>query len=180
MDCLKRWQSDLTWHSPHRACYKKWKVEWETQTGMCRWSTSTFVNSCGCTALDMPEWRETTEQTDWRKQPLQVACFSEDLKCWEAWDTTCGHKAKDFTPSIAWRRDAWKEEAPDDLLSKDERGPSSIRRTLDRFKGNCGETSEKRGGAHNTGFSERRDTYYWTELNWTERNSAENPPRRSM
>ena len=32
-----------------------------------------------------PEWRETTEQTDWRaKQPSQVACFSEDLKCWGA------------------------------------------------------------------------------------------------
>ena len=36
-------------------------------------------------ALDMPEWRETTEQIDWRaKQPSQVACFSEDLKCWWA------------------------------------------------------------------------------------------------
>ena len=31
-------------------CYKKWKVEWEAQTGMRRWSTSTFENSCGCTA----------------------------------------------------------------------------------------------------------------------------------
>ena len=45
------------------------------------------------------------------KQPSHVACFSEDLKCWEAWDTTCGHKAKDITTSIAWRREAWKEEA---------------------------------------------------------------------
>ena len=30
-------------------------------------------------------------------------------------DTTCGLKAKDITPSIAWRREAWKEEALDDL-----------------------------------------------------------------
>ena len=37
----------------------------------------------------------------------------EDLKCWGALDTTCGHKAKDNTPSIAWRREAWKEEALD-------------------------------------------------------------------
>ena len=55
------------------ACYKKKKkkkVEWEAQTGMCRWSTSTFENFCGCTGLDMPEWREMTEQIDWRaKQP---------------------------------------------------------------------------------------------------------------
>ena len=28
---------------------------WEAQTGMFQWSTSTFENSCGCTALDMPE-----------------------------------------------------------------------------------------------------------------------------
>ena len=25
------------------------------QTGMCQWTTSTFKNSCGCTALDMLE-----------------------------------------------------------------------------------------------------------------------------
>jgi len=29
--------------------------------------------------------------------------------------SACGHKAKDITPSIAWRREAWKEEALDDL-----------------------------------------------------------------
>ena len=56
------------------ACFRKWKVEWEAQTGMCQWSTSTFENSWGCTALDMPEWRETTEQIDWRpKQPTLVS-----------------------------------------------------------------------------------------------------------
>ena len=27
----------------------------------------------------------------------------------------CEHKSKDTTPSIAWRREAWKEEVPDDL-----------------------------------------------------------------
>ena len=49
-------------------------------------------------------WREMTEQIDWHgRQPSQVACFSED-KCWGAWDTTCGHEAKDITPSTAWRR----------------------------------------------------------------------------
>ena len=87
---------------PHMpSSYKKWKMEWEAQTGMHQWSTSTFINSCGCTTLDMPERRDMTEQTDWRtKQPSQVACFSENLKCWEAWDTTCEHKAKDMTPSI--------------------------------------------------------------------------------
>ena len=46
-------------------------------------------------ALDMPEWSEMTEQIDWReKQPSRVACFSEDLECWEAWDTTAGTKPR--------------------------------------------------------------------------------------
>ena len=77
-----------------------------------KWSTSTSENSCGCTALDMPEWREITEQTDWwAKQPSEFACFSEDLKCWAASDTTCVHKAKGITPLITWRREAWKEES---------------------------------------------------------------------
>ena len=41
-----------------------------------------------------------------------------DLKCWGAWDTTCRHNAKNITPSIAWRREPWKEEALDDLESR--------------------------------------------------------------
>ena len=46
-----------------------------------------------------------SEQIDWReKQPSQAARFSKDMKCCEARDTTCAHKAKDTTPSIAWRR----------------------------------------------------------------------------
>ena len=141
------------------------KVEWEGQTGMSQWSASTFENSCGCTALDMPEWRETTEQIDWReKQPTQVACFSEDLKRWEGWDHTCGHKAKDITQSISWRKEAWKEEGLDDLpLIGRERAivrPTNIGK---HFKGNVREASERRGWAH-TGFSEHTDTI----LNWTE------------
>ena len=122
-------------HQIQWACYKKWKVEWEAQAGMCQWLTSTFENSCGYTALGMPDWRETTKQIDWQaKQPSQMACFLEDPKCWGAWYTTCGHKAKDITPSIAWKREAWKEEALDDLPWKDERGPSLIRRTLELFQ----------------------------------------------
>ena len=38
------------------------------------------LRSCGCTALDMPERRETTELTDWWANQLsQVACSSEDV-----------------------------------------------------------------------------------------------------
>ena len=133
-------------------------------------STSTFENSCWCTALDIPELREVTEKIHWRvKQPSQMACFSEDLKCWGAWDTTCGHKAKDIIPSITWRREAWTEEAIDDLPWKDERGPSSIRRTLELFqRQRCGNLWETGWSAYGL-FRGRR--YHlqlnWTELNWT-------------
>ena len=116
-----------------------------------------YKNSCGCTALEVP--RGTTEQTDWRvKQQPQVACVSEDLKCWGAWCTTCWHKVKDITLSIAWRTAAWTEETPD-LPWKDERGPSLIRRTWNCFKGSFGETSERRGGLF-------RVQRYYLQLNW--------------
>ena len=106
-------------------------------------------NSCECTALDMLEWREMTEQMDWQaKQPSQVVCFSEDLKCWEAWDTTCGLKAMDITPVKGNERGSlkgwWSHEH------------------WNHFRGNVGETPERWGGVH-MGFSERIDTI----LNWT-------------
>ena len=91
---------------------------------------------------------------------LSVACFSEDLKCWGAWDTTCGRKAKDVTSPIAW-----KEEALDDWSSLKGRERAIVNQTntgWNPFKANVGDTSERRGGAH-MGFSERIDTI----LNWT-------------
>ena len=75
------------------ACYKKRKMEWEDKTGLSPCSTAILKKpTYGCTAMDMPEWKETTEQIDWweKKQPSQMACVSEDLTCWGAWDITCG------------------------------------------------------------------------------------------
>ena len=108
------------------------------------------------------------------------------MKCWEAWDTTCGHKVKDITPLITWRREALEEEAfqwflwltmalsrpfKEDSLYlpwKDERGPSSIRRTLELFQrqrwGNFWETGWSASGL----FRAHRNH---VELNWTEPNS---------
>ena len=79
----------------------------------------------------------------------------------------CGHSPTHF-PAQRWqsqrhhtinrlRREAWKEEALGDLPWKDERRPSSTRRTLELW-----ETFESRGGAH-MGFSERIDII----LSWT-------------
>ena len=80
--------------------------------------------------------REMTEkiETSGKRQPWQVVCVLKILKCWGAWHTNCGHKAKDITISIAWRREAWTEEVLDDLPTKDERGPSSNRRALEMFQ----------------------------------------------
>ena len=77
-----------------------------------------------------------------------------------------------ITPSIAWRREAWKEEALDDLPWKDERGHRQSDEHWNCFKGNVGGgTFERRGGAH-MGSSARTDTTLnWTELVGTEYNN---------
>ena len=89
----------------------------------------------------MLEWRKMTKQINWQAvQPSQVVCIS-DLRCWGAWDTTCGHKAKAVTPSIAGR----KETALHSLPWKDERGMLSIGQTWNWGKGYIGETHERWG-----------------------------------
>ena len=109
-----------------------------------------------------------TEQIDWQEeQPPQVVRVSANLKCWGTCDTNCGHKAKDITPSIAWRREAWKEEALDDLPWQDERGPSSVRWTLESFQrqrwGHFWETAW-------SGYGRFRAHRYHLEVKWTEMN----------
>ena len=82
-------------------------------------------------------------------------------------------QSQDITPSITCRREVWKEKALDDLPWMDERGPSSIRWTLEPFqRQSFGETSERPGGAH-MGFSKCIDTILnWTELNRPLQNQA--------
>ena len=55
-----------------------------------------------------------------------------------------------------------------DFPRKDEKGPSSIRRTLERFQKHPENTYESRGWAHMGLFQERR---YCLEPNWTEPNN---------
>ena len=45
------------------------------------WNDIVSTDSGGSTVLDLLESREVTEQTDWVKQPSQVACVLEDMKC---------------------------------------------------------------------------------------------------
>ena len=86
------------------------------------------------------------------------ATLTSGLLLGGASDTTCGHKAKDITPSIAWRRKAWKEEALDDLPWRTREGHRQSDQHWNRFKGNVGGTSERRDGA----------LRYRLQLNWTE------------
>ena len=67
----------------------------------------------------------------------------------------CGHEAKDITPLITWRREAWK--VLNHLPWKD--------KYWSCFKGNVGETSETGQSAY--GFSEHIDPS-WIELSWAE------------
>ena len=139
--------------------------------GHCRRAQRTYIIS-GLYTPTLKAW-----QSGGKKEPSQVACFSEDLKCWEAWDNYLWAQSQGhITPaSIAWRREAWKEEALDDLPWKDERGPSSVRRTLEPFQtqrwGNFRETGWER---IIMGFSERTDTI----LKWTEVHAQTRPSRR--
>ena len=143
LDCLERWQSDHICHYPHRFN--------ELATKKLKWNGKpTLENAHRCTVLDTPDGRKITEQIDWReKQPRQMVCDSEELKWWGAWDTTCGHKAKDIRSSIAWRKEAWKEESLDSLPWKDARGQScSQMNTGTVSKATSGETSNRRDGTH--------------------------------
>ena len=102
---------------------------------------SIFKDSCGCTVPDMPELREMTNQTaSYAKQPWpsHEVCVWEDLKCWEAWDTTCwskqswGHYSTDC---LKERCRKWKRLMIFD--GKDEKGTSTIKLTLEPFQRQC-------------------------------------------
>ena len=93
-----------------------------------------------------------------------LCTWNEFRLVWEAWDTTCGYKAKGITSSIAWRREAWKEEALDDLHWKDEREPSSIRRTLGPFERQCWWNLWETGWSAYGLFRAHR---YHLEMDWT-------------
>ena len=101
-------------------------------------------------------------ETAW--QLLQAACLSKELKCWGAWDTTYGHKAKNIRPPIAWsKRGVEKASARRSPLKGRERAiVMQSDEHCNCFNGNAGETPERRGGAL-VGLAMHVDTI----LNWT-------------
>ena len=91
-----------------------------------RWSATTCVTRA--------TWGPSSEQLQRlgarKSWPPKVSVFLKTSQTLPSHPPICRHKAKDITPSITWRREAWEEEALDDLFWKDVRGPSSIRWTL--------------------------------------------------
>ena len=165
-------QSDYAYHHRHRfseLTTKKWKVERKAKNSMCQCAASTFENSCGCTALDMVESMQMTEQLVWlENQPSQMVYAWEDLKCWRTRDTALGHKAKTSSRyGSPWGERRGKRKCSTISLKGQEMAiPSSIRRTLELFQRQRWEISERRDEAHNRElFRARR---YHLELNWTE------------
>ena len=124
------------------------------------------VQLCCHYYVQVPEWREMTEQTEWRvKQPTQVACFWKDLKCWGAWDTTCGHKAKCITPSITWRRGMERRSTRWSSLKGWEKAIVSQTSIRTVFHRQCQGNLWERGWSACGLFQVHR---YHLELNWTE------------
>ena len=141
LDCLQRRQSNHICYHHHR--FNELATKSEKWNGKPRLECVDSRHPPSKTPVRVLPWTCRSEgkwpsrQTGGQSNPHKWLA-SRKIWCWEAWDTTCGHKAKDITPSITWRREAWKMETLDDLPWKDERGrPSSIRRTLEPFQRQC-------------------------------------------
>ena len=136
---------------------------------------STFKHSCGCTAPDMPESREMTNQTaSYAKQPWpsHAVCVLEDLKCWEAWDTTCWSKQSWGHYSTDCLEERGGESAWWSLMERMRKGHQQSSQHWNHFKGNAGGISEKGWSTH-TGPAERLDTI----LNWSKLDKQGNKKR---
>ena len=110
---------------------------------------------------------------DRAKQPSQVACFLEDIKCWGAWNLqaqSSGHHTIDHLEERGMERGSARqsslkgqERAIINQTIKSSMKPWNHDKHWNHFKGNVGETSDRWGGAH-VGFSKHIDTI----LNWSE------------
>ena len=133
---------------------------------ICQRWTSTLKNSCGCTALDMPEWKEMTEHVccgqsnQWKwlasqksevfrslRHYLQAQCQGHHNH-WSPGGERCGKRKRSIT-----------------FLEKMRKGCHQSDEHWNCFKlgGNVGEASERQGGTH-VGFPKCIDTI----LNWTD------------
>ena len=91
------------------------------------------------------------------KQKITSGLRLGKLKCWGAWNTTCGHKSKDITPSIAWKTGVERGSAWQSSLKGREKAILS--------QTNIGTVSKAAMGKPLRDGVER--IWYHLELNWT-------------
>ena len=117
LDCLKKWQSGHTCHHPHIlshwSCYKNWNGK--PKTGMCQWTTSTFREK-GNDRADRLAGKAALTSGLFLGRSEMLRSLRHYLRSQNKGHHTINRQ----------RREAWKEEAADDLPWKDERGPLSI------------------------------------------------------
>ena len=146
-------------------CYKKWKVERAAQTGnvstvdihlLLKTPVSVLPWICRCEG----KWRSRVIGGKSNPHKWLTSRKSEVLRSLRHYlrAQIQGHHT-----SVVRKREAWKRGALDDLPWKDERGPSSVRRTLEPFQrrrwGNSWETGSSAYGLF-------RAHKYHLELNW--------------
>ena len=132
---------------------------------MCQSPTSTFKNSCGCTVLDTPGWREMTEQTAvWQSNHHKWPAPQKILSAKEPEKLLVGTKPR-----------TWHNRLPGEMSGKRKHSMISLQRARkghyqsdkwwNSFNSNNGETSEQQGQAHICGvFWVHR---YHLQLKWT-------------
>ena len=88
---------DLKGHSRRfsERATKKCKVEWHVTLFNTHFQKLLLIYILSWTFWSQGKW--PSRLTGGKKQPSQMNCVSEDLKCWGAWDTPCGRKAKDLS-----------------------------------------------------------------------------------
>ena len=158
-----------------------WTAEGE-KIAMCSWSyrrgcsPSNTLTPDGVMGVPVP-WLARVKENDRADRLAGKATITSGLCLVMMWSVEklealpAGTRPKTITPSTAWRRQAWEEEALDDIPWKDERGLSSIRQTLELFQ------KQRWGNFCGTGWSSygfccccccccfRADRYH-LELNW--------------
>ena len=140
------------------------QMEREVQTGMCQRSTPTHPPTYPKVYCPGHAWAKgnhrppryvrlagkATMTSGWQ------ASVSEDLTCWGAWDTICGDKGNDTTPSsIRLGKEALKEESLGDIPWK----PDVNLSLSETNTGSCSFVKDNGGGTSDGDRTSDGDTY---------------------
>ena len=147
---------------------------------MCQWTTSTFENSFGYTALDMSAWREMMEKIDWLKKQTNktkkttTAAITSRLRLGRSEVLRSlrhyqrAQNQRQHTTDHLEERGVARGSARRSSLKVRERAIVSQTNTGTVSKATLGKLLRDGVERIIMGFSERTGTILnWTELNWT-------------